>query len=505
MNKKVSRRRFLQGTAGITLSLPFLTKFARPAWAAPAPVPQRLVVVTYAMGTVSDMWRPDQVGANFNLPFITQPLDAFKDRCLFVSNCDNAVLRLNSDHVFGHPAKKESVLTGTLMRNAFDGDKANRVDRVLDMALDAVEGGPNNESICNFVGNHLLANRSYNTASVDLAVAGRAENNHAQVNSSFFFEGPANPISLEANPATAFNNLFTGVDPDDLAAQEALRQLRGRRASVLDAVRSSFTDLRQGLDAADRARLDDHADRIRTVELGIDEIVSCTPPIGIPGGGQANPGWDLFRDMSMRELAGYQIPLLAHAMACDMAPVGRLQFIDQHDPYFGVDSVDTQVAAWRAADPSTAWHGMVHGDASPVDGVPTRGDGVYADYLLDGYRFFVEQFAALLGELDSIEEDADGTTVLDNTLVLLATDYGNGNGHSSNKLNFVLAGNTGPARSGYHFDCAPGANFYTDSDYNSNQLLNSICRMFDLKNADGSDVIEFGLEGFVQGGIPGIF
>lgn len=503
--KKLSRRRFLQGTAGITLSLPFLTKFAKPAWAAPSPVPLRMIVVTYAMGTVSEMWRPDAAGANFNLPFITQPLDPFKDRCLFVSNCDNSVLRLNGDHVWGHPAKKESVLTGTLMRNAFDGDKANRVDRVLDMAVDATEGGPNNESICNFVGNHLLQNRSYLTPSVDLAVAGRSDNDQGQMNSDFFFEGPANPISLEANPATAFNNLFAGIDPDDAAAQEALRRLRVRNKSVLDAVRASFTDLRQGLDAADRARLDDHADRIRTIELDMGQAMACTPPVGIPGSGQADPSWDLFRNMSMNELAGYQTPLLAHAMACDMAPIGRLQFKDQHNPYFGLPSVDDEVARWVAADPSTAWHGMVHGDVSPVDGIPTRGDGVYAQYLLDGYRFFIQKFADLLAALDSIEEDSDGTTVLDNTLVVLASDYGNGNGHGSNKLNFVLAGNTGAARNGYHFDCAPGAGFYDDSDYNSNQLLNSICRMFDLRNADGSEVVEFGLEGFVQGGIPGLF
>jgi hypothetical protein len=502
MKKSLSRRRFLQGMGGLAISLPFLTKFSTPAMASTNGGPKRILLVTYAMGTVTDRFKPSAAGSNFTLPYIAQPLEPFKDRCLFVTGCDNAVLGLNRDHRFGHPAKKESVLTGTLMRNAFSGDKANRVDLVLEEAPDAVEGGPNNESIGNFVGRHIEQSHHV-TPSIDLAVAGRAERDHDTVESSFHFEGPANPMSMQANPAAAFNQLFGNLDLDP-EAEAALRHLNERNKSVLDGVRASFTDLRQGLDPADRARLDDHADRIRQVELDMQQV-TCGAPVGIPGAGETSPSWDHFRSRSMRELASFQIPILANAMACDMSPVGRLEFIDQHNPFFGLDSVDSEVAAWRAASDSASWHSMVHGDPSPIDGVPTRGDDQFASYLLDGYRFFVEQYANLLGALDAIEEGPDQRTALDNTLVVLASDFGDGQGHNSNKLNFVLAGNTGEARTGFHFDCAPDRGFYGASDYNSNQLLNSICRIFGLRNEDGSEVVEFGLEGFARGGIPGIF
>ena len=82
---------------------------------------------------------------------------------------------------------------------------------------------------------------------------------------------------------------------------------------------------------------------------------------------------------------------------------------------------------------------------------------------------------------------------------------GFGNGHSSNKMGWILAGNTGPARNGYHLDCAPGKGFYETSDYNTNQLLVSIIQMFCLTNSDGSPINQFGLDGFSTGNIAPLF
>jgi hypothetical protein len=196
-------------------------------------------------------------------------------------------------------------------------------------------------------------------------------------------------------------------------------------------------------------------------------------------------------------------------MGCNLAPIGRMEFIDQHDPLFGIPNVDDEVARWRAADDAAAWHSLVHGDVSPVDGVPTRPNETFPDAfspaLLDGYRFFVQQYANLLDELDQIVEGPDGRTALDNSLVVLATDFGNGNGHGCMKMGYIMAGNTGPARRGYHLDCAPGAGFYSDSMYSVSQLLVSMIQMFCLTNPDGSLVDEFGLQGFSRGPIDPLF
>ena len=504
--KLMNRRRFLVGTGGAMLALPFLERLHGTARATGEMLPKRLIVVTYSMGTVVEHWLPPSSGPlSGALPYITAPLEPFRDRCLFVSHCDNAVMGLNAQHAFGHPAKKEGALTGTLLTGAFAGDGTNRIENVIADADGSDQGGPNGESVCHFIGSHLR--RSHHTVpSVDLSVAGRPERDQDYVDSEFFFEGPANPVSLQANPGRAFNRLFAGIDPDGMVDPE-LEARRRRTKSVLDAVRASFVELQSGLGAEDRRRLTEHAERIRQIELDVERVV-CAPPIGIPHDGTVSSPWDPYRDLAMVDLAPMQSRILASAMACDLAPVGRLEFSDQHNPYFGLPIVDDEVARWRAADSASAWHSLVHGDPSPVDGVPTRprdGSTTWAPALLDGYRFFVEQFAGLLGELDAIVEGPDGRTALDNSLVVLASDYGNGNGHSSRKLGYILAGNTGPGRLGWHHDCAPGAGFYTDSDHNVNHLLTSIINMFCLTDPMGRPYESFGLEGFATGVIPGLF
>ena len=497
MGSPLSRRRFLTGAGGVALALPWLEKLAGPgalAQTAGTP-PRRIVVVAYPMGFVRSHWQPSTDGVGFTLPYITAPLEPFRNQLLFVSNVDNAVCNLNSQHAFGHPAKKESVLTGTLMRAAFSGDQSNVMSNVITNQAGSEQGGPNNESICHFIGRSVRGSRPF--ASVDLAISGDPRDITTPQRSEFFFEAATTPVGMQCNPSRAFATFFANVttDQQQLAME---RRVRERKKSVLDAVRTSYQDLKTGLNAQDRRRLEDHAARVRQIEINV-QSASCSRPAGNYGTPSPTAPYTPFRQLSMRERANLMVPILTNAMACDLAPVGRLEFIDQQSPYFGVTSVDTARMAWNSAATPSDWHGMVHGDPSPVDGVPTRGSPPAA-YLLDGYRFFYEQLAAVMNGLRSVQEGPDGRTALDNTLVLMVSDYGNGNGHSSNKLGFVLGGNLNGARTNFHFN-GRGANedFYTRTAYNSSQVLHSLLRIFDVRDSGGAPVTQFGLQGFTAG------
>jgi hypothetical protein len=110
--------------------------------------------------------------------------------------------------------------------------------------------------------------------------------------------------------------------------------------------------------------------------------------------------------------------------------------------------------------------------------------------------FLWSQFAALLAELDRYPE-GEGTTVLDNSLLILATDFGDGGGHFHGKMGYVLAGNLGAARRGYHLRATPAnGNFYTTSNFNVNQLLHSILDMAGV--TENGQAVEFGLRGFLS-------
>ncbi len=472
------RRTFLTGLGGITVALPALRAFGpRPARAggAGSPLPRRVIVMAYPMGTHTPSWRPTAQGSAFDLPMITAPLAPFQDRCLFVSNCGHDALDLGGNAFrYGHPAKKEAVFTGTLLQCAFGGDGSNHVDNVIQADPEGFDRTPNGPSIEHVIG-QALDPTSFLRPSVDLGVWGPGGANGTQT-SSFFYEGVANPVTMQTNPATAFVDLFTGIDPDDPGPSEALLALRRRNKSVLDAVRDSFTDLRTGLDPDDQRVLDEHAAKIRDIELDMPTLGSCVIPEGIP------MSEDAFDGLSMMELADLHNRILAHAMGCGIAPVGRIEYMAQQNPWFGIPTVDDAVALVQD------WHHpIVH-----------AADGIAPDYgpRLEGFRFFIQKFADLLGYLDAIPEGEEGGSVLDHTLVLIGSDYADGDGHSSTDLGFIVAGNAGDGRLGYHFDA---------DAYNVNHFLTSLCQMAGVTEADGSAIRSFGLPGYVDGPINEIF
>lgn len=484
----LSRRRFLKGIGGITVALPWLEQLAgRTAFAQTMGArPRRVIVVTYQMGIPVGQWKPSADGTGFALPYVTAPLEPFRDRCLFVSDLDHEVLNEGgSAFRFGHPGKTQGALTGTLTTGAFPTNNNNHIDDILSSGV-STDGGANSESIEQRIGASLRANQPF--SSVDLGIDGARR--QESLPSRFFFESRATPVTMEGTPMAAFDRLFAGVMPGNNEAERALRDLRSRNKSVLDAVRASFADLARDLGSDDRRRLDEHAARIRQIELNPAPPPSCERPTGIQA--LNNPRMD--------QLAPPMIEILAQAMACDLAPIGRLEFIHQQSPRFGIPALDNTLDATVG---EYDWHAMVHGDPLPGTSEflrPGRDESVttYDSRLLDGYRFFVQQFADLLAALDRFPE-GQGTTVLDNSLVILATDLGDGGGHYHGKMGYIMAGNLGGARRNFHFSGAGAdARPYTPSRYNVTQLLNSILDMAQVTDGAGQPVTDFGLRGFIE-------
>ncbi len=471
------RRRFLVGLGGITVGLPMLRRFLSPrsAMAATAEpcAPKRIIMMAYPMGTHVPMWAPATTGSDFELPPITAPLEPFKDRLLLVSHLPHKVLDLGGiSYIYGHPAKKEAAFTGTLMQHAFVGDGSNRIENVVQSNPAGHERTPNGPSVEQFIGD-ALRSPEHVRASVDLAIWGRG-GTRASSPSDFFYESAANPVTMSAHPGLAFASLFNGVTPDG-EPDEAFLALQRRKKSVLDAVRDSFVDLRQGLDTADRRILDEHADKIRQIELDMPPLASCTLPTDVPEGD------DPYRGLSMLELADFQNRLMAHAMGCSLAPIGRIEYLDQQNPYFGIPAIDDVIATVQD------WHHpVVHAVEGFAPNNPTR---------VAGFTFFVQKFADLLAQLDAMVEGPDGQTVLDNSMVVLGSDLAEGGGHGAFDLCYAVVTGSGAGRRGFHLD---------GSDHNVNRFLTSLVHIACVTNDDGSPVAEFGLQGFGGGPIDAL-
>ncbi len=492
----INRRNFLKGLGCAAATIPVMSHLGPAARADGELGPRRIIVLSYAQGIARRHWNPIGTGTSFTLPYLTQPLEEFRDRCLFVSNVDNKVVEVPDGASWGHQLKQESALTGTLTTDIFAGGR-NHVDDVRN--LGSYEGsqakGP---SICSVVGDAVRSGQPRRSVNFGLAGTGHYEDTF---DSRFAWAAEASAETLVLNPALAFDDLFAGIGDGMTGPDPAELAERTRRRSVLDAVRESFAHVRSGLDYRDRRRLDLHSDYIRQIEVDLGSRALCAQPTGIA----RDRSW--FDTAPMTEWADMHVRMLAQAMACDMAPVGRLEFFHQQDPYFGIPTVDDELERWRASL-DRGWHGMIHGEDDPA-GQAARPDqdndrtGYYNPALLDGLRFYVQTFANLLRELDRFEEGPDGRTVLDNSLCVLATDMGDGYGHGGKKMGYVLAGNLGPFATGYHFDGTPDHDeWYRESSYDHTAVLSTIANAFCLRDASGAELSSFGLGGFASGALP---
>ncbi|MEM9192500.1 MAG: DUF1552 domain-containing protein [Myxococcota bacterium] len=500
----VNRRSFLKLLGASAATAPLAASLNR-ASADPADGPRRIIVLNCLGGIVWRHWNPmGGTGTSFTLPYTTEPLAPFRDRCIFISNIENRVVYLPPVRLGGHHMKAHSALTGTLQVNAFRGARNHVDDLHSNDVEDDNELPAMSESVDTFVGS-ALRSATQPRAAVNLGMSASPWGQESFVSRSFY-EAGGSPATMIDSPAHAYRDLFAGVvedDPMDVDPMVAVRQ--SQRSSVLDAVRQSFQDVRSGLDYRHRQRLDFHADYIRQIEIDLSNRAGCSRPMGITtdedwtrvAPGPSRP-WDQWGDMQTR--------MLVHAMACDLAPVGRLE-VGGGLPTFNIPALDMELQ--RSYERAGAdWHHWQHGQSGPdgpyrpQDPETTTG---YDPRFLDSFRFYTQLFANLLTELDRFVEGPDGRTMLDNSLVIAASDLGDhGFGHHARRMGFVLAGNVGRFRTGYHLDCAPGRGTDIDSpaDYTTGDLLATIVNACCVRDSSGAEITSFGMGGMPSSPLP---
>ena len=429
----LNRRHFLRGAGGVAVGLPFLEMFSGSASARPdGNGPRRMISFFHSQGMIMDAWRPNGVGANYELSEILQPLSALnpatgnplQEDVVVVSGLNNTVIRLN-ELAGGHSSASNSLFTcqpltanlapdGTMLPQAQQTSNPDRAEH---------SAGPSIEQL---VAERVGADTPYR--SVNFSIGARQEAHNAQA----FYAGIDDPIEPEDDPFAIFDRLFSDLDVTD---PTALQRIRASRGSVLDAVNESFTQLNTRVGVEDRIRLEAHADKIRQLEntLGAGiPLPGCeTPTVGNLGGYDPTNNSDFGSDYA----APVMMDLGVMALACDLSRVASFQFAHGHAPEF----------AWlnqNIPGGFTGWHDMIHLARDTPDGRAP---------MIAAMQWYTEMFVYLLQQLASIPE-GDGT-MLDNTLVLWLSEFGDGNGHNSQNLPAVLGGNIcGRVNTGQHLD-----------------------------------------------------
>jgi hypothetical protein len=408
---RFSRRAFLRGAGGTLLTLPYLDYFAGRARAQTV-APKRLVIFQHPQGMVMDRWTPSGTGTGYTLSEILQPLADHRDNILVLSGIDNLV-RMQMQRGNAHNPAARSLLT------CFPYAGSMNENGTVKAAGEQVENGPAfGPSIDHVVATRMETRTRFSRLDYKVNGMGVGEN-------QIFWGEDQVPITAESDPVAAFNALMSEIGPVEVTEPSYADRLRMHRGSVLDSVLESFDRLSSRLGAEDRARLDAHATMIRSLEGNLDSPISasCTPHT------QSLPSGYDFRNRSFDDASSTAlIDNMVLALSCDLTRVATLQYVDGHAPTFSW--LDANVpGSWEN------WHDMVHSGQS---------DDASRATMVQCMQWYTSQFAYLLDRMSTIVE-ADGNTLLDNSLVLWLSEFGNGGAHNTRALPVVIGGNLGGA------------------------------------------------------------
>ena len=227
------------------------------------------------------------------------------------------------------------------------------------------------------------------------------------------YSGANQPLPPMEDPTKAFTRIFGG---SNLSAAQAAELLK-RRQSVLDSTQASLGKLATSVSSDDSQRVLQHQDSVRQIEK---QLLAQTAACSAPTVAQI----DLTNIANYPAVGKVQMDMLAASLACDQTRVASLQW--SH-------SVSDIPMPWLNI--GTGHHTLSHKDDT---------DTVSQGQLVQINTWYAQQFAYLLQKLDSIQE-TDGSTLLDNCLVLWINELAKGNIHSHKPLPVVIAGKCGGA------------------------------------------------------------
>lgn len=431
-SRGLNRRGFLRG-AGLCLALPVfeslnpgskLLAAAASQAAATATtasgMPLRMGFVAFANGSNYERWLPTGEGREYQLNETFEPMAGLKDRFQIITNLAHDAANNWGDGPGDHARSGASFLTGchawkTLgsrlhLGISVDQIAARQVGHLtrLDSLQLGVEGA-----------------RMYGSCDTGYPCA-------YQYNISWASESL--PLAPEANPRLVFEKLFGGGSPEDRVAN--LRQRLARRKSILDFVLEDARGLNRELGRNDRQKLEEYLAGIRKIETQIEKAERFklpTPSIGEPSGPpeEHESHVDLMYDLMA---LAFQTDSTRVVSFC-VAPEGS------NRPF-------------PTLDISEGHHFLTHhmGNKEKILKVAKI------------EKWYMERFAKFLRTLDSMK-DADGTSVLNNSMIVYGCAIGDGNKHNHDELPILLAGGGGGTlNTGRHVKLdqpTPMTNLYT--------------------------------------------
>jgi hypothetical protein len=439
---RFGRRAWLRGAAGAAVGLPWLEALApRRARAASQP-PLRFVVMFSPNGTLPGQWTPTGGETDFVLSPILAPLEPHRASIVIVQGLDQ-----QGGGGDGHQNGMGGMLTGSpLNAGPFGGVGAPPAGWASGPSVD--------QRIAEVIAG------STKLRSLELGVQVGSADNWGRM----CYRAANQPLPPSDDPAAVYATVFADLHTDPAV----LARRRIRQQSILDSVGAQYTRLSGRLGADDRRRLDAHLTAVREVEtrLTTDVVVSnaaCADPRLASVDEDAND--------SFPTVGALQIDLLVMALACDITRVASLQWSR---------SVSQTRFTWAGV--SEGHHDLSHKGDDDLGAVAK---------LQTINTWYAQQLSNLMTKLAAVP-DANGTTLLDNTLILWCNELAKGNTHSRHDAPYVLGGRAGGAlRTGRYLS-------YEGQGIPHNNLLVSLLNVVGIPDAS------FGKSDWCTGPLTGL-
>jgi Protein of unknown function (DUF1552) len=407
MTHRITRRTALKGL-GTAVALPWLESLslAAPAASAVAAPPRRVAFLSVPNGVNMAHWTPKAEGKLDELPDILKPLEGVKDYINVISGMTLDKARPNGDGPGDHARAMSAFLTGRQAR------KTHGADIKVGMSAD--------QHVATVVGDQTRF------PSLELGIeegrqAGNCDSGYScAYSSTISWRGESTPNAKECNPKLLFDRLFGSNDPKELAEARAKRDLYNK--SILDFVNEDAKGLTKTLGTGDQRKLDEYLSSVREVEQRIEkarQVTSAPPP-------KPNMPAPESRDMKYwqdhnPEHLHLMADLMVLAFQADLTRVATFPLANEgsNKPY-------------KMIEVSEGHHDLSHhgNDATKLAKIKKIN------------TFHIEQLAYLLGKMKGIKE-ANGTTLLDNLMLVYGSGNGDGNRHNHDDLPILLCGKGG--------------------------------------------------------------
>ena len=416
-NRPVSRRRFITCAGGATLSLPWLESLAESGKAKDNDPVQRLAFFYLPNGITrrgffpgeGDRALPNFAGQNNvwrfegkTVPAGRHPLTLTQTLAPLEKMRGKVTLITGMDRTFQHGTDSHAQCASCFLTSVAPyevNNSAYPLTRTLDhIAADSIG-----------------QTTPYSTLELSC-------NDHKDNIESIYFDnmswyGTGHVAPSMRNPRKVYDRLFG-------------TRSHARLRNITDLALDNARQLQKRLGSQDRQKFGEYLESIRTVETRmerIDKMKSALAAARIE-----RPAEHLPRNEYIHLMGD----LLVIALQNGLTNVGTLMLGPER---------------WTTA---TNWEGIL--DKPYSHHAMTHAIGNHMEQLLKLDRFHVAAFARLLERMNQVEE-ANGTTLLDNTIFTLGAGMGDGTTHQYNDLPLVVAGGgSANLRQGSHIHCPRG-------------------------------------------------